>query len=96
MACHEACPPIKVVNNSYGPAGGGEFDPRTAMAKLQRELAAEGVVTVWVNGNDAGDGSRNRSNPAGQDPTQGVISVASYFDRDTGTRDGAMTQRACW
>ena len=37
------CPPIKVVNNSYGPSGGGAFDPSSATVKLQRQLAAEGV-----------------------------------------------------
>lgn len=85
------CPPIKVTNNSYGPTGGGEFDPNSATAKLQRELAAEGVVTVWANGNDGGDGSENLSNPPGQDPTGGILSVASYFDQDTGTRDGVVS-----
>ena len=34
------CPPIKVTNNSYGPTGGGEFDPESATVKLQRALAA--------------------------------------------------------
>ena len=57
--------------------------------QLQRALAAEGVVTVWANGNDGGDGSENLSNPPGQDPTGGIISVASYNDLETGTRDGA-------
>ena len=38
------CPPIKVTNNSYGPSGGGEFDPESATVKLQRALAAEGVA----------------------------------------------------
>ena len=85
------CPPIKVTNNSYGPAGGGEFDPQSATAKLQRALAAEGVATVWANGNDGGDGSENLSNPPGQDPTGGVISVASYNDLGTGTRDGEVS-----
>ena len=85
------CPPIKVTNNSYGPTGGGEFDPNSATAKLQRELAAEGVVTVWANGNDGGDGSENLSNPPGQDPTGGIISVASYSDEETGTRDGVVS-----
>ena len=51
------CPPIKVTNNSYGPTGGGAFDPNSATVKLQRALAADGVVTVWANGNDGGDGS---------------------------------------
>ncbi|MPY80884.1 MAG: S8 family serine peptidase [Actinophytocola sp.] len=87
----EDCPPIKVINNSYGPPGGGKFDAKSATSKLQRKLAAEGVVTVWANGNDGGDGSANLSNPPGQDPTPGIISVASYFDKDTGTRDGVVS-----
>jgi serine protease AprX len=85
------CPPIKVTNNSYGPVGGGEFDPNSATVKLQRALAAEGVVTVWAAGNDGGDGSASLTNPSGQDPTGGIISVASYYDRDTGTRDGVVS-----
>ena len=85
------CPPIKVTNNSYGPTGGGAFDPNSATAKIQRALAAEGVVTVWANGNDGGDGSDDLSNPPGKDPTGGIISVASYYDQDTGTRDGTVS-----
>jgi serine protease AprX len=46
---------------------------------------------VWANGNDGGDGSANLSNPPGQDPTPGVISVASFNDRGTGTRDGTVS-----
>jgi serine protease AprX len=85
------CPPIKAINNSYGPTGGGTFDPNSATVKLQRQLAAEGVVTVWANGNDGGDGTANLSNPPGQDQTPGVLSVASYNDLGTGTRDGAVS-----
>lgn len=85
------CPSIKVTSNSYGPSGGGDFDPSSATAKLQRALVADGVVTVWANGNDGGDGSENLSNPPGQDPTPGIISVASYYDLDTGTRDGRVS-----
>ncbi len=85
------CPPIKVTNNSYGPTGGGEYDPQSATVKLQQELAAEGVLTVWANGNDGGDGSENLSNPPAQDPTPGVLGVASYFDQNTGTRDGVVS-----
>jgi serine protease AprX len=86
------CPPIKVTNNSYGPSGGGEFDPNSATVKLQRALAAEGVVTVWATGNDGGDGSGSLTNPPGQDPTGGILSVASYYDQDTGTRDGVVSE----
>jgi subtilisin family serine protease len=85
------CPPIKVTNNSYGPSGGGELDPESATVKLQRALAAEGVVTVWAAGNDGGDGSTSLTNPPGQDPTGGILSVASYYDQDTGTRDGVVS-----
>ena len=52
----DVCPPIRVTNNSYGPVGGGEFEPRSATVKLQRALVEEGVVTVWAAGNDGGDG----------------------------------------
>lgn len=85
------CPPIKVTSNSYGPSGGGAFDPNSATVKLQRELVTEGVVTVWANGNDGGDGSESMSNPPGLDPTPGIVSVASFFDQDTGTRDGTVS-----
>ncbi len=85
------CPPIKVTNNSYGPSGGGDFDPESATVKLQRALAAEGVVTVWAAGNDGGDGSESMTNPPGQDPTGGIISAASYNDLETGTRDGELS-----
>ena len=85
------CPPIKVTNNSYGPTGGGEVDPESATVKLQRALAAEGVVTVWAAGNDGGDGSASLTNPPGQDPTGGIVSVASYYDQDTGTRSGVVS-----
>ncbi|NIK56598.1 S8 family peptidase [Kribbella shirazensis] len=85
------CPPIKVTNNSYGPSGGGAFDPNSATVKLQRALAAEGVVTVWAAGNDGGDGSTSLTNPPGQDPTGGILSVASYNDLGTGTRAGKVS-----
>ncbi len=85
------CPPIKVTNNSYGPTGGGAFDPESATVKLQRALAAQGVVTVWAAGNDGGDGSASLTNPPGQDPTGGILSVASFNDQDTGTRDGTVS-----
>jgi serine protease AprX len=83
------CPPIRVSNNSYGPSGGGPFDPNSATVKLQRALAADGVLTVWAAGNDGPD--NNATNPPGQDPTPGVVLVASYDDQGTGTREGAVS-----
>ncbi len=85
------CPPIRVTNNSYGPSGGGAFDPNSATVQLQRALAAEGVLTAWANGNDGGDGTTDLSNPPGKDPTAGILSVASYNDQETGTRDGTVS-----
>jgi serine protease AprX len=86
----DECPPIKVVSNSWGPAGGGDFDPQDAVVRFQRKLAEAGIVTVWANGNDGGDGSANLSNPPGQDPTPGIVSVAAYDDLGTGTRNGKI------
>lgn len=83
------CPPIKVTSNSYGSEG--TFDPNSATVKIQRALAAEGVVTVWAAGNSGGDGTASTTNPPGQDPTPGIISVASYNDQNTGTRNGTVS-----
>lgn len=85
------CPPIRVVNNSYGPQGGGKFDPNSATVKLQRQLVKEGVVMVWAAGNDGGDGSKSLTNPPAQDPTGGIISVASYNDQGNGSRSGPVS-----
>jgi subtilisin family serine protease len=59
---------------------------------LQRALAAVGVVPGWAAGNAGGDGSASMTNPAGQDPTGGILSVASFYDQDTGTRDGVVSE----
>ncbi|HVM09930.1 MAG TPA: S8 family serine peptidase [Acidimicrobiales bacterium] len=88
-----SCPPIKVVNNSYG--GSGEFNPNSATAKFQRLLAEAGVVTVWAAGNgdttnDGGDGSDNRVSPQATNPLPGVIAVANAHDGDTGDRDNLL------
>ncbi|MEW3768134.1 S8 family serine peptidase, partial [Pseudomonas aeruginosa] len=53
---------------------------------------AQGVVTVWAAGNDGGDGSASLTNPPGQDPTGGILSVASFYDQDTGTRNGTVSE----
>lgn len=86
----DGCSPIKVVNNSWGPSGGGEFDPDSVVSKIQDELVADGVTVVWANGNDGGDGTQNLSNPPAQTPTAGVLGVANYSDGDTGNRNNAL------
>jgi serine protease AprX len=59
--------------------------------RRRRVRPAVGDRPAWANGNDGGDGSSNLSNPPGQDPTGGIISVASYNDNGTGTRDGEVS-----
>ena len=86
-----ACPPIRIVNNSFGSIESAVFDPEDIHVKIQRELVREGVVTVWAAGNTGGDGTRATTNPAGQDPTPGILLVGSYDDRDTGTRNGVLS-----
>lgn len=92
-----SCPPIKVINNSYGAvSAGAQYDPESLTAKIQDALVDEGVVMVWAAGNgdelnDGGDGSDIRTNDDGQSPTPGIISVANYDDGDVGTRDGELS-----
>lgn len=87
----QECPPIRSTNHSYGPLGGGEFDPDSATAKLQDALVAEGIVTNWAAGNDGGDGSEDMVSPHAKNPTPGVIGVASYDDANIGTRNGIVS-----
>jgi serine protease AprX len=80
-----ACPPIRVVNCSWG------ADKPSLMA-MQDALARAGVVTVWANGNTGGDGSTDNSNfAATHDRTPGVIAVASYDDLGSGSRHGQLS-----
>jgi len=48
---NHSCPPIRVVNLSLGPVGGGEYDPNTIVARIEDQLVAEGVTVVWAAGN---------------------------------------------
>lgn len=85
-----SCDPIIVVNNSWGPTGGGNFSATAPQVLIQRQLVAEGVTVVWAAGNDGGDGSDNVTNPYSTDPTPGVLSVANYDDAGSGSRDNAL------
>jgi len=85
-----SCPPVIVVNNSWGPTGGGSFSATAPQVLVQRQLVAEGVTVVWASGNDGGDGTESVVNPYSQDPTPGVLSVANYDDAGSGSRDNAL------
>lgn len=91
------CAPIRVVNNSYGSPG--EYDPADFFAVVGERLVLEGVTVVWAAGNGddptstdprPNDGSVNLANPPGQSPKNGVLMVANYDDKDSGTRDGEL------
>ncbi|HVV37905.1 MAG TPA: S8 family serine peptidase [Acidimicrobiales bacterium] len=89
----ESCPPIRVVNNSYGVAdavglpgsANNEFDPTRATSKIQDALLAAGVVSVWANGDSGDGGPVNRSNGFGLDPRNGILTVG--FTDDNGVAD---------
>ena len=85
-----SCAPVVAVNNSWGPAGGGDFSADAPQVLVQRALVEEGVTVVWAAGNDGGDGTESMTNPYSTDPTPGVLSIANYYDGDTGSRDNAL------
>lgn len=82
------CPPIRVINNSWGARG--EYNPNSTTAKIVNKLISEGVSIAWSAGNSGGDGSNNAMGTESQSPTPGVISVANFDDGNAGTRDGDL------
>ena len=84
------CPPIKVINNSYGPIGGSPYDPDDPTNEAMDISIAEGVTWVWSAGNDGGNGSTDTTNDNPKHPRPGVLSVAAYDDGQTGNRDLAL------
>jgi serine protease AprX len=85
------CPPIRVVNNSYGPTGGAPYDSTDPTNEVQRQSIAEGVTWVWSAGNNGGDGTADVTGPNAKEPTPGVLSVANYDDNDAGARDNVLS-----
>jgi serine protease AprX len=83
-ATASTCPPIRVVSASWGANS-------PVIAGLERALNAAGVVTVWAAGNSGGDGSSSSTNPdPSANPAPGILSVAAYDDRQSGTRNGQL------
>ncbi|MEA2434894.1 MAG: serine protease AprX [Actinomycetota bacterium] len=88
-------PQIRVVSNSWG-SGHSDYDPQNspfhkATWLLQDALVADGVVVVFANGNDSGNGSASTTSGQCVNPTPGIICVANYDDRNSGTRSGAIS-----
>ena len=84
-------PPLRAVNNSYGNAGGSEYDPGGVASCLIKDIVDAGVVMAFAAGNDGGDGSNDMTSSACKDPTPGVICVASYNDLGTGDRNAPLS-----
>jgi serine protease AprX len=83
--------PVRVVNNSFGDAGGSAYDPESIYVTLPNALVDSGVSLVFAAGNDGGDGSADMLSSMAKNPKPGVITAASYNDNETGTRDGQLS-----
>ena len=83
------CPPIRVVNNSWGYPDA--YDKNSALAKAIRAVLNGGVAIAWSAGNDGESPDKARTNSATHGPEQGLVSVASYNDSDRGGRDGYLS-----
>jgi len=88
-----ACPPIRVVNNSYAvedPVGSDDYDPTATTNLIQNQLVADGVVVVWGNGDDGGTGATSESNSFGIDPTRGVMTVGFTDEPGVAEKDAPV------
>ncbi|MFP5351185.1 MAG: S8 family serine peptidase [Actinomycetota bacterium] len=92
---HDAVTPaIRVVNNSWG-SGYSRYqangDPLyDATWKLQDALIAAGVTVVFAAGNSGGSGTAPTTSAQCINPRPGLICVANYDDKGTGTRAGTI------
>jgi serine protease AprX len=91
----QVTPAIKVVNNSWGSAyrkyaanGDVLYD---ATWKLQEALIREGVTVVFAAGNAGGNGNNPTTVAECVNPTPGLVCVANYDDKGTGTRAGTIS-----
>ena len=88
-------PAIKVVNNSWGSsyrkysASGDVL--YSATWKLQEDLIRAGVTVVFAAGNAAGNGNTPTTVAECVNPTPGLVCVANYDDKGTGTRTGTIS-----
>lgn len=83
------CPPIRVVNNSWGYPG--PYDEKSALSKAAAGVLNSGVAISWSAGNSGERPDESRTNTAGHTRQPGLVSVASYNDSDRGGRDGFLS-----
>ncbi|HYO61398.1 MAG TPA: S8 family serine peptidase [Actinomycetota bacterium] len=91
----QVAPAIKVVNNSWGSgyrkyAANGDV-LYSATWKLQEALIREGVTVVFAAGNAGGNGTTPTTVAECVNPTPGLVCVANYDDKGSGTRAGTIS-----
>jgi len=91
----QVTPEIKVVNASWG-SSYSPYDPQNgpfhrATWELQEQLVEAGVTVVFAAGNSGGNGNTPTTSAECINPTPGIICVANYDDKNTGTRNGTIS-----
>lgn len=85
-------PPIKVVTNSWGDAGGTAYNANDPLNKLVNKMVNEkGIVVLFAAGNSGGTGTADHMSSYSKNPTPGVIAVANYDDAESGNRDNILS-----
>ena len=80
MMSHQDLYKIRVVTNSYGPIGGGEFDPNDPLMIAAKNAHDHNIAVFFAAGNDGA--AKNTLSPYAQAPW--VIGVAA------GSKDGVL------
>ena len=80
MMTHQDLYKIRIVTNSYGPIGGGEFDPNNPLMIAAKNAHDHNITVFFAAGNDGA--AKNTLSPYAQAPW--VIGVAA------GSKDGVL------
>ena len=90
----QVSPAIKVVNNSWGSsyrkysASGDVL--YSSLWKMQEALIDAGITVVFAAGNAGGNGTNATTGAECVNPTPGLVCVANYDDKNSGTRAGTI------
>ncbi|MFP5358110.1 MAG: PKD domain-containing protein [Gammaproteobacteria bacterium] len=78
-------PRPRVASLSLGDAAGTPYNSGSVRSCLVKALVNQDVSVVWAAGNSGGDGTVDSTSSTCKDPNPGVVCVASYDDRGTGS-----------
>lgn len=85
---NKVSPPIRIVTNSWGYDTGVPCDPAISLTKIEKRLVLEAHVAMFFSaGNTGGKGDKDNTRTQFKCPWEGIIGVANYDDKNTGTRD---------